>query len=779
MTRGLRLRAWLWSATAALALAVCVTFMMRGAPVQTNLLALLPPTERDPVVEQAVEALNAAVGQRVLFMVSHPDGAMARAAAADFAVDLERAGLRQVTARVPPLDPRIPLDLYGPHRFGLLTDTDREVLAQGRFDPGPAVLQHLLNPLSAALATPPETDPFGFLSHWLSTRMATGGTLSLEDGFLVARKDGWLHVLIMAELAGSPFASDQQDLAERAFSAADAGLQVRYPEARVIRTGTVFYAAAARSQAQSDVDRIGLGSLLGIALLLYLVFRSAWPLALGLLSVAIGVTAASSVVLLTQGELHLITLAFGASLIGEAIDYSIQYFATHQDAGTCWHPERGLEAVRPALMAALATSLLSYGLLGLLPFPAISQIALFAFTGLTAAYLSVIWLLPALLTRPSRRDPETATRWAARLLDAWCSLISGRRAMLLAGLVLLCSIPGWYALEADDDVRLLISRPARLAQEEAAIRRLAGFETGGRFFLVRGASAEEVLERESALIQRLKALQENGSIAGYQAITDFVPPRSRQEADRALFAHTVLADPPRLSAAFSAVGFRPELARTLARDHAESAVLQVGDWLRSPVSVPWRHLWNPVGEQHPASIVLVQTPLASASLVEAAAGLTNVHLVDKAGSTSTLLGQYRSWGGPALAVLAGIIFLVLALRYGARAAMRLMTPVVLAEVLSVGVFGYAREAVTLFAILGWGLTLGIGVNYAIFLREGAGRAPAVTAGVILSAATTLLAFGLLALSGMPALRQFGLALLTGIATAVILAPLALDEGQRP
>jgi len=77
--------------------------------------------------------------------------------------------------------------------------------------------------------------------------------------------------------------------------------------------------------------------------------------------------------------------------------------------------------------------------------------------------------------------------------------------------------------------------------------------------------------------------------------------------------------------------------------------------------------------------------------------------------------------------------------------------------------------------MGWGLTLGIGINYAIFLYEGRGRAPSTTAGVLLSAATTLLSFGLLSLSSMPALRQFGLALFTGIAIAVVLAPLALEQ----
>lgn len=778
MTSGPRLRAWLWSAVAALALGVCAFYLAKGAPLQTDLLALLPATERDPAAERAVEALNAAVGQRALFMVSHPDEATARAAAVAFAAALKKGGFRQARAKLPPLDPGLPLALYGPSRFGLLTEADRALLASGRFDPATAILQHLLTPMGGSIATTPAEDPFGFLAHWLAARPGAGGRLSLEDGFLVAREQGRLHVLVMAELAGSPFAGDQQDAALGAYEAARARMLTSYPDARAIRTGTVFYAAAARTQAQEDVDRIGLGSVLGIAVLLYLVFRSPRPLLLGLLSVGIGVTAATSVILLAHGKLHLITLAFGASLIGEAIDYSIQYFSAHQDAGPRWQAERGLAAVRPALTAAVATSLLSYGLLGLLPFPAISQIGLFALVGLTAAYLSVLWLLPALLTRPSQRDPEQATRWAARLLQAWCGLLRGRRAALLAALALVGSVPGWLALEADDDVRQLVARPAGLVQEEAAVRRLAGFDAGSRFFLVRGADAEEVLRREAALVERLRALEGDGAISGHQAVTDFVPPTARQESDRTLFGDAVLAGPRTLPDAMSSAGFRPEAAAKLAHDYAQAPLLRIEDWLRSPLSAPWRHLWNPVGESQPASIVTLQGERQAARVAGATGGLAGITLVDKAGSVSDLLGRYRTWGGPALLTVAGLIFLVLAYCYGPRAACRLMVPVILAEALSVGAFGYAGEAVTLFAILGWGLTLGIGVNYAIFLREGAGRAPAATAGVLLSAATTLLAFGLLALSGMPALRQFGLALLTGIAAAVIFAPLALKDVPR-
>jgi predicted exporter len=85
----------------------------------------------------------------------------------------------------------------------------------------------------------------------------------------------------------------------------------------------------------------------------------------------------------------------------------------------------------------------------------------------------------------------------------------------------------------------------------------------------------------------------------------------------------------------------------------------------------------------------------------------------------------------------------------------------------------------LFNWLALMLVIGVGVNYAVFLREGAVRAQAdlgaVWAGVMLSAATTLLSFGLLGMSEMPALQSFGATLALGIAVSVLLAPLGMPS----
>ncbi|HEY9133919.1 MAG TPA: hypothetical protein VIM98_19370, partial [Dyella sp.] len=97
--------------------------------------------------------------------------------------------------------------------------------------------------------------------------------------------------------------------------------------------------------------------------------------------------------------------------------------------------------------------------------------------------------------------------------------------------------------------------------------------------------------------------------------------------------------------------------------------------------------------------------------------------------------------------------------------------------------GYLNQPLTLFHWMALMLVLGVGANYAVFMREGepyTRHLPGATfASVLLSAITALLSFGLLALSSMPALRHFGLTLLLGIGFTALLVPMSLGlRGER-
>ena len=775
----LRLRAGLWLL---LAIGVLVAGALQLAaagrfPLQTNLLALLPPTERNPLAEQAVARLADAAGNRAVFLIGERSPPAALAAARNFAARLRGSGVfRQVIAEIPALDPQQLTALYLDHRFNLLSDDDRQQLSHGQTDLAQRLQRKLYAPLRFGLTLPAADDPFGFADDWLAGLPLKNLRLEAQDGLLVTQGDGRTWVLVAAELPGSAYDSTIQRQVAPAVAQAEDALRAAHPDAKLLRSGTVFYAAAARASGEREVDLIGAGSLSGMLLMLYLVFRSLRPLALGVLSVGFGIAAAVVATIAVYGQLHLITLVFGAALIGEAIDYAIQYFAAHLGAGADWEPLAGLRRIAPGLTLALATSLLGYGALLLAPFPALSQIALFALVGLSAAWLSVCLLLPALLARPNRRDPERAVALPQRLLRWSQAHLSRRTCAVLAALLLALAAPGWLQLQGDDDVRLLIARAPALVAQEEQIRELSGIGNSSQFVLVEGDSADAVLANAEQLAGRLDALVAQGELSGYQSLSAFVPSAQRQAQNRALWNDQVFADPAALRALLADAGLRDEVAERQIADFkaAENRRLTLADWLQAPISTPYRHLWLGKNEHGFAAVVLPQGIRDLARLADANANLPGVTLVDKAASVSRLFRSYRQGGAGWLLAALTLVYGALCLRYGPRQGAVVLAPTLLAMALALGVLGYLKAPFTLFHMMGLMLVLGVGVNYAIFLREGGVRAAATLAGVLLSAATTLLSFGLLAFSSMPALAGFGLTLLIGVGIAVLLAPMVLS-----
>ena len=775
---GMRLRALIWLLLVLGVMAVGATQFSGRLPLQTNLLSLLPVTERNPLAEEAIERLAETVGNRAVFLVGGTSVEEAAQGARRFAASLRESGaFRHVFAEIPPFDAQLPMRFYHPYRFNLLGEADRGALASGTPGLAERLQRKLYAPFRFGPALPLADDPFGLTDAWLGSLPLKSLRLEPEGGLLMARAGGSAWAFVAADLPGSAYDNVSQSRVAQAVGKAETELLAALPGLEVLRTGTVFYADAARRSAEREFDFIGAGSLGGMLLLLYLVFRSLRPLALGLLSVGFGVGAAVVVTVFFYGELHLITLVFGASLIGEAIDYAIQYFAAHLGAGAAWEPMAGLRRIAPGLAIALATSALGYAALMLAPFPALSQIALFALCGLGAACLTVFLLLPWLLVRPGKRDPETAVALPRRFLRAWQARVGWRKCVVLCVVLLAVALPGALKLQGNDDVRLLVSRPPDLQAQEERIRALAGLSNSTQFFLIEGESGEEALRREEQLMAALARLAGEGAVDGFTGISAFVPSAERQAQNRALWHAAVFADAAGLQRLLSEMDVRDEVGEGLIEAFKSSAgrVLRVEDWLQSPLSAPFRHLWlGRTGQGTTATIVQLQGARDLERLAAAAADVPGASFVDKAGSVSRLFHDYRQWGAWWLLGAVVLVYGVLCLRYGFAMAAVVQTPALMAIVLVAGLFGHLSLPFTLFNLMGLMLVLGVGVNYAIFLKEGGVNAAATLAGVLLSAGTTLLSFGLLAFSSMPALAGFGLTLLAGISASVFLAPMILS-----
>ncbi|WP_266170228.1 MMPL family transporter [Dyella subtropica] len=744
-----------------------------GTPIQTDLLAMLPATERHPLAEAAVERLAHANGDRMVLVVEHANDSEAKDAARDLGKRLvDSKAFASITAELPPFDLDQLLAPYLPHRFHLLTDADRASLTRPDYDPAQALARRLNEPFLAGVGIKLQDDPFGWLQHWLDQQPWSRSPLVPEDDLLTAHRDDRTYVMVIATLRGSSYDDTVQRTGLSALAQAEQTVLQDHPGTHVLRAGAVFHAAEARAGAEHDVHVVGLTSTLGIAVLLLWAFRSPRPLLIAFLSTAIGIVTAITATVLIFGQMHLLTLVFGAALLGEAVDYSIQYLCARANAGATWQAQRGVRQVRPALLLALATSLLGYALLGGVPFPALRQMACFAMVGMLAACLSVFWLLPALLAKPASKPlSPSLVGLARRMQNGAARLGHGRYSWIALALLVLVALPGWWRLGHDDDIHLLISPPADLAREEARIRDITGLGNSSQFYLVHGDSAEQVLQREEALEAHLQTLVQQGRMDSWTGIAGMLPSAQRQQANHAALA-PLFADHALMEKQLLHAGLRDNVVAAYLNAWPGQP-LSMDAWLAMPVSTPFRYLWMGQSEHGFASIVLPQGQDDANVLRTAAEELPGVELVDKPASISALFGRYRTYASLWLSAALVLVALVFVWRYG-RAAPRVIAPPLLGIGLTLTALGYLGEPLTLFHWMALMLVLGVGANYAVFLHEGephAAHVPGATyAGVLLSAVTALLSFGLLALSSMPALQHFGITLLLGIGFTALLVP---------
>ncbi|MGY2488786.1 MMPL family transporter [Cupriavidus sp. CP313] len=749
-------------------LALHQTSFWRSARIDTDVMALLPGSERTATADRVLRQLADGVSREIIVLVGAPDWQQAKTAAQRFghATGAHPELLRPVD-RIAAFDFDAALAFYRPWRDHLLTDSQRALLGQADADTlAQQALARLYQFTAGTSLSGWSADPLGLWQDWWLSR-ADLTRVRERDGLPAFSAEGLHWVLLTYRINKPAFSvsgdTDYGDLLARA----DTSARAAQDAVRVVMAGIPLHAEAAAAQASFEMNVIGLGSLAAVLLLVWLAFRSLRPIVLVALSLLIGTAAAISVTGVVFERVHLITLVFGASLVGVAEDYGIHYFVTRQADGRRT-PAGVMRLLLPGMTLALSTSVVAYLALGIAPFPGLRQMALFSAVGLLAAFLTVVLWFP-LLDRGSLR-PTRLSAWLADSLARWPRVRADRRTVLLAAVLAAFIVPGLLQVKVVDDVRQLQSSPPALIEAQRTAGRLLGSPSPAQFLLVRGASADQVLQREEAAKAALAGIVAQGKLGGFVALSDWVPSAARQRADAALAAPLEAQVRERIAQMTGSSGTPATPGMAGAQD-----VLTLQAWLAHPVSDALRHLW--LGQDkggkdgNYASVMLLRgldAPKTMPKVQAAVAGVAGVEWVDRVADLSGLLHHYRVLMTWLLLAGAGAVSVLLAWRYG-RAAWRALVPTLLAALFSVALLGWMQVPLQLFPVLALALLLGVGVDYGIFLLEHPGDGVSWTA-IVLGAASTLLAFGLLALSSTPALHAFGVTMLAGVGAVWMLSP---------
>jgi predicted exporter len=758
---------WLWSSN--------------RITLDTDILAMLPVEERDPVLQQAIAHMADVAQQRMVVLIGSEDWKQTQQAADAYRnVLLPHTEHFQLGDQLSAPNQQAWLDQFWPYRLALLTSSQRHALATQ-----PATYwvdiaqQQLYSPFGAMKVGAWQDDPFGLFASWVQAR-AQETAVRVADGRLRIDAGKMRYAVLPIELRAQSFSLSAQQAVMPLLRQAEDAARHAAPGVEILSAGVILHAAAAGEQASVEMSTIGWGSLIGILLLMWFMFRSARPIGMVVLSIGIGCLGAFWVCWLLFDRVHLLTLVFGASLVGVAEDYGIHYFCSRVGDAQPRDPWETLRKLMPGLALAMVTTIVAYLALALTPFPGLRQMAVFSAAGLVFAWLTVVFWFPLFDRGPLR---ETAlVDWYGRTRKSWPELRRNRMSVAVSLAVIAFVAVGLARLQANDDIRLLQNSPQALLDAQLKAGQLLETPTMAQFYLVRGETQELVLQREEALRKRLDVLVADQVLTGYQALSAWVPSQQAQLADRGLVMRELLAPGAALSRVAAQLGEDREwVKRVSARLMHPATPLTPQAFLQSPAGEAWRHLWLGKVEGGYASVVALRGVERIDLPVLQATGenLAGVQWVDKVSETSSLLGRYRHDMGWVVLLSYLTVFALLFWRYR-MAAWRVLAPTVAASALTLAVFGIAGQAINLFHVLALLLVLGMGVDYGIFLQEHPSREDKTAwVAVGLSAVCTLLSFGLLGLSKTPALQAFGLTMLLGIGIVWLIAPcLRADNIQR-
>jgi predicted exporter len=651
-------------------------------------------------------------------------------------------------------------------------------------------LQNLSSPAGLLLADLLPRDPTGETAQ-LAQQLEDESAGPRSSGGVWSSRDG-SQALLVLRTAANGADTDQQEAAlarlQERFAALNPGA------ARLVVSGPGVFAVEARAGIIREALRLSvIGSLLTAALLLY-VYRSFPALVLGMIPVTTGALAGVAAVAAGFGVVHGLTLGFGITLIGEAVDYAIYLFVQlggDQGAArrTTW-----LRDFWPTIRLGTLTSLCGFAALLLSGFPGLAQLGLYSIAGLLAAALVTRYVMPLLLPQHYRMRDLTA--WGLRLRTLAVALRARRwpRAVLLA--LAFAAATLLYVQRATLwQTELASLSPVSLAAQrlDEGLRAELGAPDVRQVIVVPGANRDEVLERAEAVGTVLQPLVETGAIGGFESPARFLPSAALQAERRAALPEPATLR-ARLEDALRELPLRPERIEPFIAEVDEArkatvltpASLQgtsfatVVDSMLLDTSQGWRAMLplRAVAAGSAMDLEAVRSALASANAPGA-------QLLDiKLESDSLYRGYLQETARLALYGLAALVGVLLLTLRSVPRVLRIVLPLLLAVLCTAALLSIFGRQLSLLHVVGLLLTVAIGSNYALFFdgaAEGHGLdTPQTYASVLLACTTSLLGFGVLAFSTVPVLQALGESVAPGGVLALLFsATLAASPASAP
>lgn len=741
------LAAFFLAVTFGLAIWSAINFNSISSRLDNNVFSLLPKSERNVVAEEFINRV-AKNGERslvLLFSSSNLEASLEAEKTLKSLVanlDIQIAPAKDGYAEY--------VSMALAHKSGLVTP---EGIKQLESESSSYWLDKSEG-IAYSMSSPPvswKDDPFGLLSDWLY-KLSSATKVRPYGDSLVVEKAGVSYVVLPIEVGSSVESLSSQVALADAINAAIGEAKLRHQGLEVLKTGVIFFAAETSKSIQQDISLIGLISGISALLLIIFIFRSFYAVASVLFTVCIGFLYAVLACFLIFPKVYILTLAFGTSLIGMSVDYCLYWLTSSIDDVKSPHERR--RYLLPGMFLALITTAMGYFLMAITPFPVLSQMAVFSIVGISAAWLTVVLIFPHIAKL--RFGSNSALLLVNHIDPENYQFSIGMKKIMVAAMILI-SAYGIFSFQPNDNIRSLASFDMGLVEQQIKTSEILDIPSPSQFFIVSGSTEEEVLSRAERLTNSLDKLASDGVIGGYQAVTRFIPSASKQA--RASEAYSSQSK----DIAVKQIAKEFGMDSTWIQSQSQiSEVLTIAEIRETPLYKRLSYLWFDSASPSIKSTAVLLTGVKGSEAVKRLSELADqdIYWVDKPQEISDIFARYRILFSYLIAIGYLLTFIAVYLKYG-KNAWRAVVPPILATFMTLALLSMAGETITLMTVIAFALLLGVGTDYGIFLLQYPDDRR-VLLSISIAAFMTLISFGSLSLSSVPAIHGFGIALLFGV-----------------
>lgn len=640
------------------------------------------------------------------------------------------------------LSPRI-----GPDRFS--PDSLRAALEQR--------LDDLRSPLAPLMKDTIPADPTG--------EFFTVMTAQFGEDRPAKHRGVWMSkdmskALLLVETKAAGFDADAQAAMQRDLRQSFASLAGQPPRLRLLMTGPGVFAVEAKQTIEREAWRLSTAAGAVVFLFLYASYRSIILVLLSLIPLTAGILAGMLAVQGWFGFIHGITLGFGITLLGVVDDYPIHLFS-HLKGRTS--APAVMQEIWPTMRLGVLTTAIGFASFLFAGFPALTQLGLFAVTGILTAAVVTRWVLPRVV--PDGFLPRPI--WPAfhpmlERLNRMKLVIPGVTILACAAL-LWSHTPLWEtelaSLSPVSDAKKQLDRQLRDELGAPDVRDL---------LLIEGQTEEDVLKYGEVLDAKLERLRASGTIAGYELISRYLPSRRTQRQRQShLPERSVLMR--NLDQALMGLPFTPGLF---------SPFLAAVETARTQTPLEKKDFDGTAFGARMASLLFEQdgtwkavVPLRGVAdrmqLTEVVGNwdMPSVTSVDLKEESNRLMTAYRD--RTFIILICGLLVISVALGIGVQSVGLLwpiLSPIMSSLLVVAAVVNLAGESLSLFHIATFLLVIGLGLDYALFFNRPEGNEVErsnTLYGLLVCSMTTILVFGVLASSDIPVLHAIGMTAAVG------------------